>query len=414
MERENVGDRGHSVMIRGAFAGALAAALVGLAAPAAHAGSLSCERVEADFFEIDGMLDDWSGVRARRAGGNRAQGSFDLRCAFDDERLYLAVDVRDDVMLRTAGAKPSSEDNLAFDLRIGKQGTPLVVRAFPAGSRQKPVRRLGRGKLPRWIAIEDSGRPRGFAVELALPLARIPGYGRGTPALTARVAFVDGDVYGKKAGAGATFAGRLHLAGGGGLAGKFLAAAGLTWKDIKLDRIANVDDDKGAERVMWGGAVIGVITDRFNYFSLPVKSGADVARVRLVDFEGKGRHYLVAEFRQYGNGGSRDVVGVWRYTGVTFVRMLGFEVGKSLGANSLSNRWSLVPRGKHRPGKKRRFKGGVDILVEAGKAVGWDEDDYPLQPATDVRPILLPWDDQTTAVYWIEGGVIGGGDPARR
>ena len=42
---------------------------------------------------VDGMLDDWSGVTKVRAGGTARDGSFDLYCVYDDNRIALAFDV---------------------------------------------------------------------------------------------------------------------------------------------------------------------------------------------------------------------------------------------------------------------------------------------------------------------------------
>ncbi|HUH04347.1 MAG TPA: hypothetical protein VML75_20260 [Kofleriaceae bacterium] len=396
----------------GCAALALIATMSGSAAAQAKATTQTCRQVAPEFFEIDGMLDDWKGLPLRVAGGGKADASFALRCAFDKTMLFLSIDVRDDSVLRTKKARLDHDDSLLLQLSVGRGGATEVIRLFPGVDDVAPKRVWNNGKPPRGVVIEDTRQQHGWSVELAIPFARIRGFGKSTPALAVRITYSDGDKYGEKIQETVGHHGTLELSSGTALLASFLGATKLRKEDLRLDVLVNVDDDPGAERVVAGGAVVGVLGDSFHFFELPVASPADVVRVKVVDLEGKGRAYLVAEYRQRGNGGSRDVVGIWRFGGAHFDRIFAFEARKQLGPNTLSATWSFTPPGKHRKLKKKQ-KRGFDLVIEAGKAVGWDEDSYPEQPADDVKAILLPWEDQTSAVYWFESGVVAGGDPKR-
>ena len=377
-------------------------------APKAEAGT-TCSRVTDDYIEVDGMIDDWKALRGTRAGGSNADAGLEVRCAYDATRFYLALRVRDDDLVRLRKHRADREDSVSVSLKVGGSKHAVTLRAFPGVDDRAPRRTWNGRSLPRWVAVEDSGLRGGFALELALPLARLPGYGRGTPAIAADIAFVDVDGWNKPPERTVRYRGRLNLESGNSVLKSFLAQAKLSRRDLRVDVMANVDDSPGAERVVAGGKVVAVLGDGFDFFALPVARPSDVVKVKVVDLEGRGQSYILVRYREQGGGGSRDIVGVWRYAGAGFQRMFAFEVRKQLGQRVVEAKWKLVRRGSLRKG--RRSKRGYDILIEAGKATGWDEDSWAEQPATDVKPILLPWDEQTSAVYWFDHGAIEGGDP---
>jgi hypothetical protein len=404
----------HTVRYAISTACALAVAL-GLASHASaqnKAPTQTCAQVAPDFFEIDGMLDDWKGLKSRIAGGGKADASFAIRCAFDQKNLFVSVNVRDDSVLRTKKAREDHDDSLLLQLGVGRGGATETIRLFPGVEDVAPKRLWNKGRVPRGVSIEDTRQQRGWSVELAIPFSRIRGFGKATPAVSLHAAYSDGDKFGEKIQETVEYRGTLELSSGTALLTSFLDATGLRKQDLRLDVLVNVDDSPGAERVVAGGKVVGVLADSYHFFELPVTGAADVLKVKAIDLEGKGRAYLVVEYRQRGNGGSRDVVGIWRFGGAQFDRVFAFETRKQLGANTLTSTYSFTPPGKHRRLKKKQ-KRGFDLVIQAGKAVGWDEDSYPEQPPDDVKAILLPWEDQTSAVYWFEHDVVAGGDPMK-
>jgi len=377
--------------------------------PECAADTLTCARVAGDRFVVDGMLDDWRGIRCHRVGGTDQNRSFDLRCAYDGKRLYFSVNVRDQTIRRTRKAAAKSEDHLDVRLSVGS-GAAISLRMFPGFSSVDPKRTWGTGRVPKQVELEDTRQQKGWSAEGSLPLAKIHGWGRGTPALDAKVSYADADS-GAKVNGRATFEGLLQFQEAAASFRSFLRAVKLRKSDIRLDVMADVDGMPGAERVVAGGRVIGVLTDEFSYMTLPVSSSDDVIGFKVVDLAGAGTSAIIAHYREHGNMGTREVVGIWYAAGSGFERVLAFEVKKQAGDRLLTNTWSLVPKGKYRKLGRGETKRGFDLLVEAGEARGWDEDNYQEMPAKDVKPILLPWEDRTSAVYYFQGNVVLGGDP---
>ena len=377
-----------------------------------HADSQTCARVAEDVVIADGVIDDWSGIGRRSVGGTERDASFTIRCAYDDKRLHLAVEARDDFMYR--GKKPSTrkDDHLLVELKIsGKKSDRLVL--FPANDQVARTRRWNGRKVPAWLEVEDAQIRRGWAMELSMPLTRIRGYNQNAGAIIARIQLNDAD-YAAKIEGRVTFDGQLTLEGADALYQAFLASTKLSPEDITLDTMANVDDSPGAERIVAGGDLIGIIGDQFFYMTLPVAAGKDVAKVQVVDLRGDGTKSILTQVRQHGNGGSRDLLIVWHAGSNQLQQVLAWEIRKEKAGKVLENRWSLAPRGKYRTG--RSAKRGRDLVLEVSDkdARGWDEDNYFEQPAQDAQPILTPWSDQTSAVYYLDGNSAQGGDPKKR
>ena len=101
-------------------------ALLAPAAPAL-ARDIPCGGVEADVIQVDGLLGDWKDVQghitqdaAHIVAGSASKNwdgpedlSFITRCNYDDKKLYMAVDVRDERLVRTRKAQPQ-EDHVIF------------------------------------------------------------------------------------------------------------------------------------------------------------------------------------------------------------------------------------------------------------------------------------------------------------
>lgn len=377
----------------------------------AYADSLTCARVAADVVTADGILDDWSGGDATAVGGKKRDASFTIRCAYDETRLHLSVEVRDDFLYR--GKKPSAkkDDHLMFELKgSGPKSDRLVV--YPATD-QVARKRLWNGrKLPGWLEVEDSQIRRGWAMELSIPMARLRGFEKGVGTVSARVELRDSD-YAAKVEGRLSFAGQLTLEGADAVYKSFLSTTKLAARHITLDTMANVDDSPGRERIIAGRDIIGIVGEQFFYMKLPVAAAKDVAKVQVAHLRGDGTKSIITQIRQHGNGGSRDLLIVWQVSGNQFQQVLAWEIRKEKDGRVLENRWSLAPRGKYRTG--RASKRGRDLVLEVSEAdaKGWDEDNYFERPAQDAQAILTPWSDQTSAVYYFEGNSAQGGDPKK-
>lgn len=359
---------------------------------------LPCAATEADAIDIDGMIDDWSGVDKARAGSNAADASFDLRCLFDGGRLYLSVDVRDERVSR-AGKTPAGEDRVEITLAAGK-AKGLVITAFPGKDRAAPRRLVGGKAAPRWLAIEDTLQPKGFSVELIVPLAQLPGWGPSVPEVAASVTFHDTDVPRLAISENTVpWSGALALGNADSTFAAALAALKVKKSQLTLDATAELDPTRpGPERVVAGGTGAALVTDTIGYVSFPAAKAADVARVEVVDLAGNGTKHLAVKVKQRGGGGARDVLVLYGARDGKLYEVQTIEVGKEAGGNKLASTYTFesAKGWKQAKGAKRV------LVVRAGPAVGWDEDTYAEAPAPDAEPIHVPWDDDRVGgVYWL-------------
>ena len=361
------------------------------AAPATADTPVSCARNAAplaDDLAIDGRLDDWSGVKAARAGGTSADASFDVRCLFDDDGVALAIDVRDDEVTRVRSGK-ASED--AIELTLGS-GKPLKLRLMPGTATGAPRYTLGGKALPSWLAAGDSLQAKGFSVEVLVPWSKFPGYSTAAATLPADVAFIDADQATGALAAPLRHAGGLALAGATDLVADFFKAVGGRKSDVMLDELADLDPaHAGKERVIAvrtrGGAALGLLTDTFAYMTLPVATGADVRAVQLIDWRGDGSAVVAATVRQLGGGGSRDLLLLIGGRGGSPAPLHAVEIRKEHSGNVLASTWKVAKVGKGKKAKR-------ELTVTAGPATGWTAETFDEEPADDAAPIHLPWSDE--------------------
>ena len=382
----------------------VAAVLAGVAVLAPRAAvaapALTCELAEADVVDLDGMLEDWAGVGKARAGGTDGDASFDVRCLTDGTRLLVAIDVRDEHVVRARGK--GGDDRLELSVSAG--GAPLVVSVEPGVDGIAPRRKLGGKAAPGWLAIEDTLQERGWSAELAVPLAKVAGWGPSVTSLALTVGLADADVA-KIAASERTvrWSGALTL-GQAAVNGheRFLREAGLAASDVTIDAKAELDRaSKGPERFVAGGDVIAVVSDHYAYVHLPVERAADVLDVKLVDLRGDGSRVVAAVVRQRGGGGARNVLTLWNVEGGQLHQLGMIEVGKERGGARLASTWAIEPAKKWKPARGAKKV----LVVRAQPAVGWDEDSYREAPAGDAVPIHVPWDDDRAGgVFWLDAG----------
>ena len=374
--------------------------VLALAATAAAAGVAradvehTCVEGDADV-SVDGMLDDWTGIAKVRAGGTAADGSFDLFCIHDDKRIALAFNVRDDKVIRVRKG-PASEDSIELSLAAGESALALSFAPGAAGA--KPRRTLGGKAVPKWLSVEDTLQDKGFSIEVVLPLAKVPGYSSGTPAITAKATFHDSDQATGKTTDDVGVGVRLAFAAKADLLRDFLRAVKAKPADVKLDQQADVDPGRdGTERVVVAGTALGVLADQFSYVTLPAQTAADVLEVKLVDLRGDGTRLVAATIRERGNGGSRDLLELFAVDGGVPKTVVTIELRKELAGKVLASTWKVASTKVK--GKTRR-----ELVVVAGPATGFDADNFDERPATGIEPINLPWDeDRYGTAFWLEG-----------
>src|SRR5262245_10785974 len=207
-----------------------AALLLLWAAPAA-AADVVCVKV-AGGIQLDGLLDDWSGKEDVRSGPDPRDAALSLRCAYDDQTLYLAVDVEDDRLIRSVKPRPT-DDHLV--LSLGRARWEIFPGSAAAHAKLAVVG-------PKGLVAIDSLQKRGWSVEMSFPRAKLS-VSRKDPSVPFSLAFHDADVaatprietvvdFGE---------GKLVLEEADALLHEFLDQLKLRRGDIRLDVSTDVD-----------------------------------------------------------------------------------------------------------------------------------------------------------------------------
>jgi hypothetical protein len=350
-------------------------------------GELICRLAGDGLVQIDGVLDEWSGPSLTK--GDPRDSALAIRCAYDERTLYLLVEVSDERVVRGR-----AEDALILAFGDAR------LRIAPASDRATRSARweTGRGKLPE---IADTMLPRGFAVELALPLAATPGWAKGVPSLRFAATHVDADMATGGEPPSRTDTGEVLLTfeEAARALKAFLAEIRLAPRDVTVDTLAEMNGEPGPERVIVAGTVLGVLGgDGYAYIALPVASPRDLLGVELVDLAGEGQASAVVRYREHGGGGSRDVLAVFNLRHDGFTRLFAHEIGKQLGPARLTNRWEL-----------RKAKKGRELVITPGEAAGVSAETWNETPASDMVPILLPWGEKQQEVWRFEKDAVSGG-----
>jgi hypothetical protein len=363
----------------------LAAALVFASASLAHAADLPCGPVEKGTIRVDGLEEDWTDVPGIDAGERDPNLSFTVKCNVDGRALYLLVDVRDNYFVRTKEARPG-EDHVELTL----SGRKLVI--YPGDNAATQNKVTWGGKPAKGLQVASALQPKGWAVEVALPLGAIPGWRSGQPGFAYAAEVFDCDSKAQlKTERSAQTAGRIAFAEGQSALDGFLKDLHLKHSDIFFERPIALGHSSGAEAVV-AGKYIAAISDGYVYYELPVSGRADIKDTRVADLAGDGRDALIVRYVERGVGGSREMVAVYRFGDSQVQRVFAAEVGKSAGSSRIEDKVSFVKRGR-----------ATDIVVEAGSAVGWSSSNYKEAPAEDAVPILLPWADDRRARYQFHG-----------
>lgn len=385
----------------------------------AHAGdptTWQCGLVEENTIRIDGLTGDWDDVSPTIMKVDNAVGSaprtlgVKLRCNYDQNNVYLLMEVEDDVVLRSSSA-PLTEDHieLHFGVPDKKAGSSHVdhLYIFPASAQakqkrvvrwqaQKPVKIVdgegpaGRKKGKGGAAFEifDTLQPRGYAVELGMPKRLIPGYQDGAP-LRLNVRVVDSDAPSGQQAAVAELSPSsppdelavLEFEQGQASLDDLLGELKLSSGDVHFDKTGDLGDGPG--RVLMVGKFLA-FSGKSYAFQEMAPQRADIKDVKLIDL-GQKQQAVALRIAEHGAGGGREILRVFSMSGGRFQDLFAAEVVKEQGKRRLSSQVSYERRGA-----------GTDIVLSPQPAAGFSAATYNEVPAEDVVPILLPWQDKKT------------------
>jgi len=380
---------------------------------------------------LDGLIREWSGFGQLRAVDDRSSvtaglaswrgsddASFGYALARDDDGLWIAAEVRDDALVRSA-AHADADDHLSVALAVTTpEGRTIAYEldlypgepgSFPGAVR---LRVGGRGAVARAEIVEAPLPDRvGFTLEARIPWSAIPEVRARLASLRARVAYADADAP-RRASADSVIATgpgdgahpeAMPLAVGASappapsaLLDRFRSEHGVT-APARLDRTVDLAGDPRPERVVvFPGYVValgpGVAQGTaYAFIRLPARNNDDLLDVTVRDLTGDGKSEVVLRQRAGTEGGfTRELLTVYRVDeGGNLQQVFTHEVGRAQGASRLSDRVSYEPAG---------------LRIEAGTPVGFTAATWPSATEAGVEAPLTPWSADRERVFaWSPG-----------
>lgn len=362
---------------------------------------------------VDGALSEWKGAHFAMLG-NTPGSSLGYAFATADDGLYIGAEINDDRLVRTNGAGPG-QDALVLTLAMITQGTTLTtteVWLHPGeAGESKAVAGVGpKGATPKVSsAIKIVEGPNksgaGYVIEAFIPWKVVPGgeiWDQGRGAL--RFEDVDGStpqVWNSANAAKPQDLPRL-IAGSGqqDFLGAFAKEKNLVGIEPRFDFRGQVFGDKRPERV--------VIIDRYmlvygpgykdgsayGFLQLPVGMGGGLKSAELRDLTGDGVDELVAVMRQKNDLGVREIWQAYALDVANPIALFGFELRKEVRGGFVESSLSI----------DKDRAGVTNFVVTRGKASGLDEKSFQEERATNLEPILLPWQAVSSRRYRYEKG----------
>jgi hypothetical protein len=369
---------------------------------------------------LDGVLREWSGTlsavdsqsqssRGAPAWTGPDDAAFGFAVMRDDEALYLAVEVRDDRVVRTRQHRAADD---AFVLTVafprGRMWTAWELRFQPGepGSYAGAVRYRGTRAVPGAQIVEAPyrGGP-GFTMEARVPFAALPGLRENLASARMRVAYHDcdeeahpgiesvlsngggdllrpQDLPATTASAGAVAAASVDLVA------RFRTERNVGTARPVLERRVNLVGAATQERVVvFPRHVVAVgpeVAEGTSYVFLEFSSG-EVIAAELRDVTGDARAEVLVTLRTPGPGFDREVLHVYNYdpTG-GFQRLFAHDVARVQGEMRLAVRSTWL---------------GTRVTLTLGENRGFSAATWPASTEPGVEAPLTPWGPLRSATY---------------
>ncbi len=368
--------------------------------------------------KLDGLLDEWPERTAasETIAGKTDDLSFSVAIEYDAERLYVAGEVGDPRLARTA-AHAETDDHVSMTIafpsgRGALKAYEIGMWAGKAGESAGAVKWLGKGQDVAGAKLVENDVKGGYTFEAAIPWASFTEARTTRVGLRAALRYHDVD------------AGGVHgvLATGKGSADKpqelapmptepeqavvdgLLAARSLASIAPTIDVFADVAGDERKERISVFGKFFTICGPGYRggrQFFWRAVSG-DLVALETRDFNGDGKDDFIVRRRVAAPSGAiHDVLEVWAIpSGDEPLTLLAHEIAIA------------TADGKKRVADAVRVaQKEVEVSVEG--ATGWDQASFHEQTASDVEPILLPWGPLKSRTYRLEGKkmIVGGEVP---
>jgi hypothetical protein len=389
-------------------AGAIVAPLV-LWPGAAHAGGTSLRADKVDKApKLDGVpgSSEWpreltklSSTVKGSAGGKDLSAKAALQ--YDDQNLYVAADVTDDVL--RGGA-----DRVEVIVVVGSTTESLSL--YPGQPGKSAGKAEKGGSAIKGAKVVEAPNKTGWTLEAAIPWSAI-GDGQTRVGLKAGIFVHDADASDSDDAvvgtAGSTDASSLPAL----LTSSEQAFADGLQKDKRLGAptcsfIDNVAGDGARERVMVFEHYLVVLGSSFRggneyYWNDMAVGGSSLAvqscEARDADGDGKKDIVLRKRFTESSTKVTRDVLEILAFGGSSEVpgAIFRHEVGIGTSKGSITNDVSFANDG-----------GKLAITITPGSARGLTEDTFSEPMETSFDPVLLPWGTIDSQTYKLKSGAF--------
>lgn len=382
-----------------------------LAAVASADGlSVPLDVVSAGAIKLNGVLSDWPQamtplhVKVSGAPGTGADLSVRVALAFDDQSLYVAGDVTDDKLVRTA-SYGEGEDHLSLVIVFPNEGsgaTPFEVNLFPGdpGNVGGAVFLKGSGKIEKAQLVE-APQKGGYTFEAKIPWSTFPPASKTRVGLRGVVRFHDNDGSGVKGVVGSSSESsparmpRMPIDAERGIEESLAKEKGLTGAP-QDDVIADVTGDELRERVVRWDQFVIVCGPHFRegkeflFHDLAVEKSM-IPSFEVKDVTGDAKAEIVVKKRLGSGNKWREVLQILGVPGEAATTLFLHEIGMSTDAGAIQNSVRF---------SSRQIEIGVGTST-ASQAT-WSE-----TPETSFDGALLPWGTIKSQTYQWDGSKFG-------
>lgn len=358
---------------------------------------------------VDGLLREWTSTMTAVGTGDDASMRFAL--AYDGDGVFVAAEVHDDRMVRTAHPG-DDEDAVVLTLALPRgrslSGTDVWIYAGVAGTSAAVVSTgtvgASRRSSPRGAQVVEAplARGSGYTIEAFVPWSAIPGAHTELDDARGSIRLHDVDQAAHptvEAEPSLCPVDRAHLdqllplAPTNGemerLRG-FLDPRGLSAARPTHEWHVDVAEDATPEHVMIIDRFVVVIGPAYEggtgygFAELGIPAAADLVRVEAPqDLTGDGKAELCVVLRQHSAEGSRDLFEVLSLSTASIASIFDVEIRKQTSVGSVDGT-ARIERG--------RGRGALpSIVTGAGTAHGLDASTLHESPPTDVHPMIYPW-----------------------
>jgi hypothetical protein len=352
-----------------------------------------------DKLRVDGMLRDWRAEMVsleRVLKGRKGEGAeVEVAIAYDDNNLYVALDAKDDALVRSA--RPADgEDHLV--VRLGfpteKGGyTAHEVRLYPGQPGKLPGAALVDGRALSTAKVVEAANAEGYQLEAAIPWSAFPEASRIRVGIRAAAEYVDASAPGRIRKAVATTAGKgpkewppLLTEPEQGLYTGIIRENGLPSLPAR-SLLGNVAGDARLEQVAIYGKYLTITGagyregKQFYFGDLLIRDASAVDRLELQDFDGDGHSEVLIVRRIGAEEQYRTVLQVFKI-GADDSPVVAFthEIGVTSSRGQVLNQV-----------KVEAASGGARLVIAQGKSSGYEQSSYDQATPSDMESALLPW-----------------------